>query len=186
MTVEHPARQEHISGNDEVGVKKIQFLLDAGGDVNTPNDKRWIPLLEACYWNRPATARLLLENGADVRAIDNSGNTALHFACIYGSVSCVRLLLSHGADVNARNEAGYTPLMRASTATGGFSSVVRLLLSHGADVNARNLVGATSVDLAMQLPSDHPAREEILDLFRQYAPEAVMEAYCSPGPGEMR
>jgi len=151
MTVEHPARQEHISGNDEVGVKKIQFLLDAGGDVNTPNDKRWIPLLEACYWNRPATARLLLENGADVRAIDNSGNTALHFACIYGSVSCVRLLLSHGADVNARN-----------------------------------LVGATSVDLAMQLPSDHPAREEILDLFRQYAPEAVMEAYCSPGPGEMR
>ena len=151
MTVEHPARQEHISGNDEVGVKKIQLILHAGGDVNTPNDKRWIPLLEACYWNRPATARLLLENGADVRAIDNSGNTALHFACIYGSVSCVRLLLSHGADVNARN-----------------------------------LVGATSVDLAMQLPSDHPAREEILDLFRQYAPEAVMEAYCSPGPGEMR
>jgi len=32
----------------------------------------------------------------------------------------------------------------------------------------------------LRWPIDQHSREEILDLFRQYAPEAVMEAYCSP------
>ncbi len=30
----------------------------------------------------------------------------------------------------------------------------------------------------MSLPKDNPAREEILDLFREHHPELVMEAYC--------
>ncbi|HOW53887.1 MAG TPA: hypothetical protein PLR60_04450 [Syntrophorhabdaceae bacterium] len=33
---------------------------------------------------------------------------------------------------------------------------------------------------------DHPAGEELLDLLRQYPPNAVMEAYCSQGPGGMQ
>lgn len=36
-----------------------------------------------------------------------------------------------------------------------------------------------------QVP-DHPAREELLDLFREYTPEIVMEAYCSQSPGGMQ
>lgn len=154
--------------------------------MNARDDDGWIPLLEACYWSRPATARLLLENGADVNIADGSGNTALHFACIYGSVSCARLLLDHGADVNARNNAGYTPLMRIFT--GGSSriaDIVRLLLDNGADASIHNSAGPTGIDLALELPPDNPAREEILDLFREHAPEMVMERYCSPGPGGM-
>lgn len=35
-----------------------------------------------------------------------------------------------------------------------------------------------------QVP-DHPAREELLELFSEYAPEAVMEAWCTQSSGGM-
>jgi hypothetical protein len=36
--------------------------------------------------------------------------------------------------------------------------------------------------MVLQLSPENPAREEILDLFREYAPETVMEGFCG-GPG---
>ena len=103
--------------------------------------------------------------------------TPLHEACGQGHTATVQLLLEAGADVNARHRRGHTPLHWACEQR--HPDVARLLLDAGADVNARDEAGRTPLDLAMQLPSDHPAREEILDLFREYAPELVMEAWCT-------
>jgi hypothetical protein len=88
-----------------------------------------------------------------------------------------REFLDAGADVNALNEHGRTPLHEACLQR--HTAIARLLLDAGADVNARNDDGETPLDLAMELPPDIPAREKLLDLFREYAPEMVMEAYCT-------
>jgi len=32
---------------------------------------------------------------------------------------------------------------------------------------------------AMSLPPDNPAREEIIELFREYAPSLVMKTWCT-------
>lgn len=81
------------------------------------------------------------------------------------------------------------------------TAIVRLFLEHGADPRGhvawlpeKFTAATTPVRVALFDPmwwsfdpmcdvDLHARREEILDLFREYAPEAVMEAYCTaPGP----
>ncbi len=89
------------------------------------------------------------------------------------------MLLDAGADINGLNEDEETPLHVACTR--GYTAIVRLLLDRGADVNIRDALEETALDKILRWPIEQPSREEILDLFRQYAPEQVMEAYCAPG-----
>lgn len=52
------------------------------------------------------------------------------------------------------------------------------------DVNVEDDNSITPLDLvlALNLKPDNPAREEIIDLFREYAPELVLEQFCTQEP----
>jgi len=135
--------------------------------------------------------------------------TAFFRACREGNEENTRLLLSRGADVNVKDISGSSPLHEACEH--GRASIARIILEKGADVEARDMYGWMPIDCVMGLNPHDPAREQLLDLFRQYAPEAtlesvlklspedplrertldwyrerhpelVMEAYCAPGP----
>jgi hypothetical protein len=56
-----------------------------------------------------------------------------------------------------------------------------LLLDRGADVNIRDALEETALDKILRWPIEQPSREEILDLFRQYAPEQVMRRTARQG-----
>jgi hypothetical protein len=56
------------------------------------------------------------------------------------------------------------------------------LETRGLDVNIRDNWGKSPLDLALRLSTSSPAREEILDLFREHVPELVMEKFCTQGP----
>jgi len=88
------------------------------------------------------------------------------------------VLLKAGADMEAKDDRGRTPLHWACL--NGRIPIVRLLLEKGAEANVRDTENHAPLDLASG--PENPAREEILDLFREYAPEAVMEAYCTQSP----
>jgi ankyrin repeat protein len=155
--------------------------------VNAKGIDECAPLHWASLHGHTDTIRLLLEHGAEVNARNEWGETPLHWACRRGHTDVAGLLLKAGTNVNARGVGGLTPLHEACAC--GYNEVTRLLLDHGAVVNARNEWGETPLDLSLQHPRDNPARENILDLFRQYAPDLVMEAWCtlgSSGPGGMR
>jgi len=129
---------------------------------------------------------MLIEKGADVNARDHYEETPLPLAARAVAYKLVRVLLEAGADVNARNNYGRTALHRAmyrvvkkGRTRARRTETIRLLLEAGAEGGARDHYEETPLHLAMDLPPDHPAREEVLDLFREYAPEAVMEAYCT-------
>jgi len=107
--------------------------------------------------------------------------TALAVTAKFGHCNIAELLLDHGADVNAHSDnEGNTPLHLACA--WGHCDVARLLLEKGTDVTNRNNDGCSPLDLVLDLPPDDPAREEFISLFREYAPEMVMEAFCNATP----
>jgi len=120
--------------------------------------------------------------GEDINARNEAGNTPLHYACERGYTEIVNLLLNSGADVNAQNNGGHTPLHWACWRA--YAVATRLLLEKGADPGVKNASGGiVPLDHILSLAPNDPRREEIIDLFRQYTPEAVMEKFCTMGQG---
>ena len=52
--------------NVELAASFVDALLDAGVDLNEPNDRGWTPLHQAAYSNQCAIAEMLIERGADL------------------------------------------------------------------------------------------------------------------------
>jgi len=140
-------------------------------------------------YDRTDIVRLLLEHGAAVNAKEEAGVTPLHEVSWRINWKLVHLLLEHGADVNAKDKRNRTPLHRACRGVHGprrarRTETIRLLLTHGAEGGVRGSDEMTPVGFVLEMKPDHPSREELLDLFREYAPEAVMEAWCTQGQQE--
>lgn len=96
----------------------VQALLEAGADIDRPNNIGETALIMACSCGKAKETRdevilLLLAAGADTNAETNEdsngfsifvgGRTALHYAIVFGSVKSVLLLLDAGADVKSQN-----------------------------------------------------------------------------------
>src|SRR3989442_10717579 len=79
-------------------LETLRLLVEAGGDVNLPNDFGATPLMWCA--GDIAKVRYLLSKGADVNARSKLGRTALLIAAAYdGSIETLRLMIEKGADV---------------------------------------------------------------------------------------
>ena len=193
-------------------LKIIRLLLNYGADVNGRGKNGCTPLENACYKGSEDIVRLLIEHGADPNARDDNGRTPLHRACWPGYAGIVHILLESGADasghrdflslacmegwgkivgslldygagVNAKDPDGNTPLHYACDS--GHPDVVRLLINRQADVHIVNHAGKLAIDLVLELLPHDPDKEEILEIFREHAPELYFAKFCTtaPGPG---
>jgi ankyrin repeat protein len=160
---------------EAVRVGRVQdalVVLQAGADVNQPNEKGYPPLLLATL-NSPGMIRLLLQNGADPQQCSTPPihsltycatfghygrlkvllearipcavlDHALVVACGVGHYRCARALMDAGANPNPQE---VTPLMAASDQ--GSLALVNLLLERGADPHRKDNEGKTALDYAL-------------------------------------
>ena len=138
-----------------------------------PTDKA---LFDAVKNGNLAEVERLLDHGADLEARDNHGWTPLHWACYWGRAVIVRTLLERGAVTEVKDRDGYTPLQYASRY--GRPDIARMLLDAGADIEARDRSGNTPLDIACKLSESNPAREPLLEIFRDRFPEAYFTKFC--------
>ena len=159
----------------------IRLLLEHGAtpDGRGRNLAAHTALGISCESGHTDIVRLLLSHGADVNKMDSNKRTPLHKAANKGRHEIASMLIEHGADVNMRSLWGYTPLHVACHP--GCPDLVHVLLDAGADPTITDWEGDTPLNRVVSLSPDNPAREEIIDLFREHHPEMVMEAWCSPG-----
>lgn len=117
----------------------IEELLDAGANVNYPDDAGFPSLIATLSTDRPDkldVLRLLIRHDADVNRPGINDWTPLHYAVSRRDVDAIRLLLASGADpsIRTRIDDYTTPLEGAEAA--GFedcASLLREAVRGGAD-----------------------------------------------------
>jgi ankyrin repeat protein len=132
----------------------VQLLLDAGADINHPDDEFGDTVLHsACADGDCDMVILLLDHGADLSAVNGEECMPLHVAADHGHVAVVRMLLNAGADMSACDSLDRTPLHYA--AAWGHDLVVEALLEAGSTVHARDSFGCSPLLKAAEY--GHPA-----------------------------
>jgi hypothetical protein len=129
-------RRELFSALFRVNTDELQFLVDAGIDVDLTNADDETALQSASSAGRVDVVRILLDGKADVDR-EHNGYTALQLASFWGHADIVRVLVEEKADVN-REHNGHTALSRVASKgllSKGFVDVVTLLIGNRADVN---------------------------------------------------
>ncbi|CAL7934619.1 unnamed protein product [Xylocopa violacea] len=91
-------------------VEIVEYLLQAGAQIDAKTMDEWQPLHSACCWNNVECAAVLIANGADINAKSKGDQTPLHLVSASSHNSpALQLLLLH-PDTNPRliNSSGDT------------------------------------------------------------------------------
>ncbi len=123
----------------------IQRLIDAGANINEPDEKGYTPLMHAVWSGNIEAVKMLIDKGSDINLKDKSGYTPFLWASSYGYFDIVKLLIDRGADINAKDYLGNTALMGVSD-----PALAKMLIDKGADVNAQNNTGSTALHYIAQ------------------------------------
>lgn|GEM_PF-2622815 len=130
--------------------KYFEHLIQAGADINAPDNYGNTPLHMAVERKSYQLLRWLLDRGAmgSINAKNRQGESPLHMAAKLDEYpfSLVKDLIKAGADTNLQDKSGNTPLHTA--ALKGYNQLIRLLLDTGANPHARDEVNRTPMDLA--------------------------------------
>ena len=96
-----------LAVNRNIPVEVIEFLIEAGSDVNRRDSDRETALLNAIYRGYTKIAECLVQLGADVNAANKSSrDSAIHFAAAFDRPKLLPLLLDRGADYTTLNIHG--------------------------------------------------------------------------------
>jgi len=139
----------HRTADMRNGAEIVEFLLDAGADVEAKDVEGETPLYRAVARKRAGLVKLLISKGADVNAVDNDGQTMLYRAVVDNSVEIAKLLLTAKANVILSNDDKENSLLNTAV-TYNYTEMVRLLLQNGADANTKNEYGETPLYQAVK------------------------------------
>jgi ankyrin repeat protein len=124
-------------------MESVEFLIEAGVDVNEKQEDFYSPITTSIRDNHPAILSLLLSCGADPN-MPGEGLPVIQAAGIE-DITFLQKLVDAGVDVN-KEHSGTFALRQACESN--LMDHVKLLLKHGADVNKTGSDGATALDVA--------------------------------------
>ncbi len=137
----------HILAQSPLYYERIQQLLDAGIDINTPDINGKTPLHYAVAAGNIKGIRFLFGKKANRQAVTPEGATLLHSAARFGNEEIMELLLEDFS-VETPDMKGKTPLHYAAAVSN--RAAIEFLLTKGASLK--------SVDAEGMLPLHEAAR----------------------------
>ncbi|XP_032076964.1 ankyrin repeat domain-containing protein 7 [Thamnophis elegans] len=120
----------------------VTFLVDNKCQLDSCDEEKRSPLMEAVECQQEFCAIYLLEHGADPNLKDIDNNTALHFAASYSNISLAKYLLEKKADIEGKNKDACTPLIVAVAENN--QEMVEFLLQRNASVYATDKLGRSA------------------------------------------
>lgn len=141
----------------------VQFLIDAGADINFQDETCFNPFLWGCLNDDLTLVKIMVKAKADLTLLTRFGGVGITPAAEKGHVEIVRELLeTTDINFNHTNFVGWTPLLEAIVLNDGGEKqqeIVRLLLKHGANPQMTDKYGKTPLYLARE-----KGYQEIVDL----------------------
>ena len=120
-----------VTPDDEDRVKIVDYLLEAGANVQHKRENGETALHLACRAAGTDVATKLLQAGADVNAMTENGDTPLAMALKEERINSVKFLIDAGADVNIVGDFEFSTLHLAYRSL----ECVKLLLRAGVKIN---------------------------------------------------
>ena len=149
----------------------IDFLLDAGLNINAQDYKGWTPIMRTIKKGMKKTAKHLIERGANVNLQNNDGNNPVFEAALKDDTEFIEWILSAGGNPENSLPSGFSPLMVACKM--GFQKSCEILVNAGAEVNKKDGAGLT--------PLMYAASNNV-DIVRMLLKNnAVLKATCNQG-----
>jgi ankyrin repeat protein len=179
-------------------VSIAKMLVEAGADVNFPNQYGNTPLHSACMQAELEIAKILMTKGAKM-VPNNLGSTPLHFACyaFNENVALVEFMLAQeGADVHLKDAEQTTPVMVACKKN--YIKTVEVLIAKGANVTEsdkmkRNCIAIATqrgysklADMLKKLHPDDPASTAPGGGGLHFASQAAAGKVAAPAPAAKR
>ena len=123
-------------------------LIEKGAKIDSPDEKRIIPLMIAAKNNYKEFAAKLLDIGDYTRVQDSRKRTAIHYAAEAGSTETLQVLLNVNAEgVNDKDKNDNTPLLIAYQ--NDKLETFKLLIEYGADIYAKGKNGKSIIHRAV-------------------------------------
>lgn len=151
----HESPPRHLVGQSflhelarEGDVLSAEVLINAGSNIDLPDDEGRRPLHEAAFFGRIEMVRLLAVSGALIDApIHPFGYTALYYAVQQGHMDIVRFFLECGARLNVEDRLTGQGLLHIAAARGDVQ-MAGVLIAAGIDVFFEDKKGQTARDYA--------------------------------------
>eukprot|EP00927_Polykrikos_kofoidii_P022872 TRINITY_DN2121_c0_g2_i1.p1 TRINITY_DN2121_c0_g2~~TRINITY_DN2121_c0_g2_i1.p1 ORF type:complete len:402 (-),score=83.73 TRINITY_DN2121_c0_g2_i1:105-1214(-) len=135
------------NGRDTVKRQIVEYIMQYGGNFDTPNLKGLTPTHLACRTGAIRTLQLLLDQRADISVLTSKGQSALHLACSGGHAEVVQLLLAMSpGTLDMVDVEGNTALHIC--AVGGHLDCALLLLKMEANTSVKNNQKKTAFDVS--------------------------------------
>jgi len=130
----------------------VQFLVDAGANVDLQDETCFNPFLYGCINNKLELVKMMIKANTDIDLLTRFGGVGITPASEKGHVEIVReLLTTTEINVNHTNICGWTPLIEAIILNDGGErqqTIIKLLIEHGANVHMVDKYGVTPLELA--------------------------------------
>ncbi len=128
-------------------LKKMEYLLNKGVDVNSKKSENFPPIMHALTKNNFEALKKLVEYDVNLDII-SKGIYPLLIPIKNENIEIMKYLLENGADVNIKDMSGYSPLMNLISFDKNNLDMIDLLINNGAKLEDINNNGATPLILA--------------------------------------
>jgi len=146
--------EDHIAyfeAAEEGDVEKMQALMTekkAHVELEYPHGFGYTPLMKACQYGQPATAKFLIENGAKLSGVKSeAGLTPLAFTLKGRKIELYHMLRAAGADPHGEQSHMGRTLLH-SAAEDGMVDFVQAILAEGVEIDALDNDERTPLHLA--------------------------------------
>jgi ankyrin repeat protein len=150
---------------DKNDLKKIEFLLSKGADINSQNENNENLLYYSIMKKNKKIYEYLIQKGADINVINHDNYSPLFAAIFTENYELVELLLRKNVDLDINDALGNSILHISCKLCN--EKLILLFLNESIDINIKNYIGETPLHILISsVISSYNPKKNYMKVFK--------------------